>query len=121
MEKYRVHHYKKVHPRNRNERVMIYFIKKTLEQPTYMKIGELRDFFIDVAKGHELQGMGKVTFSEICVGSTIAGQNNICTRQFGLLGAGRKTTTLSIYESVFKDSNKEYAIAKDCIFNKNEE
>lgn len=119
MEKFDLYHNSNVNPRNRAESYIIRFIKKFLVDKVDMTIEQLREHVLSVSETYQRThpNHGFVTIGNIHENGHIAGKPNICTRSFAIYGRGRKTYTLSISESLFKDSENNYMIA-DCVFNR---
>ncbi len=105
MEQYRVFHNKNTKPRNRAEAFMIDFIKSFTACELDMTLQELREFFISEANILP-KSYGKVIFKEITIISKIMGKEHIQKRGFAMYGSGRGTYTLSISETVEKDTSK---------------
>lgn len=120
MEKFNISQNNNVPFRNRTEKYMVDYIKKLLDEKMDMTIEQLRNHiiytkatYIEANPSH-----GGIIIRDIHTTTTIMGKEHICLRAFGLYGKNRKTYTLSISETLFKNKNAGYSIDTTCVYNK---
>ena len=119
-EKFKTLLYKKVPFRNRTESFIADYTQYMCKEPLEMTIENLRCHLITVLKDYILtnKSHGKAFIHDICVFGSIHREPNIQERDFAIYGVGRKTPTLIIKETLFKDANKSFEVAK-CVLNNN--
>jgi len=114
MEKFNFFHHKDYKVRNRCEQAVLEFSKNLVSNPLEMNIEEVFNEINQFLKEYNLENPrhGSVDVSKLRISGTICGKPHFVTRQFSVTAIGRKISTFSIYESLFKDSSQNYRKVK---------
>lgn len=116
-EKFTTYHHKKEKVRNRTEKFMINEIITTCEKPINCTIETLRTAIISVMDDYikNNPSHGTCSISDLRIFSTIMGHPNWNTRSFQLIGRGRLTSTVCIWETIEKDTDNNWTVIDETL------